>query len=121
MGYFSKNNVPEGTSSLIAEITTPIDNQLYKISDDLLTEQVVNDLDKLSIINKKDIIVIDIKTNKYAYVVPDTNYRENLDKIRKYTKSVGIELLGRFGEHEYINMDQTIIKSKNMANYLNNM
>jgi protoporphyrinogen oxidase len=119
MGYFSKSNVPDGKSSLIAEITAPINSELYKISDDNLIERVVNNLDKISIFNKKDIVTTDTILNKYGYVIPDKNYRENINKIRKYTDSLNIKLLGRFGEHEYLNMDQIISRSKKLAEELN--
>lgn len=121
MGYFSKNNVPEGKSSLIAEITMPEGSELYNMSNDAIIEKAAQDLHGISILNKNEIIVGDVTNNKYGYVVPDKNYRQNINKIRDYTNSVGIELLGRFGEHDYINMDQVITRSKALAEKLNKL
>lgn len=112
MGYFSKLNVPENKSSLIAEITT---NNNCSINDEFFIEKTIDDLNKISIINKNEISEVDIKTHKYGYVIPDHNYRENINKIIAYSKSIGIYLLGRFGQHEYINMDEVILRSKQLS------
>ena len=69
--------------------------------------------------HKKEIIITDCTSRKYGYVVPDKNYRENLNKIINYFSSINIELLGRFGKHDYINMDQAIFDSKKLAEKLN--
>ncbi|MEQ8223723.1 MAG: FAD-dependent oxidoreductase, partial [Candidatus Eremiobacterota bacterium] len=117
MGYFSKHNVPEGKSSLIAEVTT--NKVTGNIDDSLLIEMAVNDLDKTGIINKKDVIITDIKNFEYGYVVYDMNYTRNITMIKDYFSGAGIALLGRFAEFEYINMDEVIKRARKLAEKIN--
>jgi protoporphyrinogen oxidase len=119
MGYFSKNNVPSGKSSLIAEITTNHGHELYSVSDDVLVEKVADDLKKENIINANDIIETDIRNFEYGYVVYDTGYRKNIGIIRSFFNDIGIELHGRFAEFEYINMDEVVRRSMNLSEKLN--
>jgi protoporphyrinogen oxidase len=119
MGYFSKNMVPGGCSSLIAEITTYRRQPLYNASDSELIEKVIKDLSKAGIINRRDIVTTDVKNIEYAYVVHDLNRQKNAKIIKDFFASLDIELLGRFAEFEYINMDEAIKKSMKMAKKLN--
>ncbi len=119
MGYFSKQNVPAGKSSVICEITTNPKNEFYKLNDPLVIERVVNDLDKMHIIEKNEICTTDIKSFEYSYVVYNKSYYKNILLIKEYFKSIGVNLLGRFGEFEYINMDDVIKRSIKMAEKLN--
>ncbi len=120
MNYFSKNNVPQGKSSLMAEITTNQKNKFNNISDANLIEKVVEDLSATNMINKNEVIETDIKNFEYGYVVYDLEYQTNIKIVRDYFKEIGIELHGRFAEFEYINMDEVIKRSFNLADKLNN-
>ena len=44
----------------------------------------------------------------FAYVVYDTEYQKNIAIIRDYCRSLGIALVGRFAQFEYLNMDGCI-------------
>lgn len=55
------------------------------------------------------------------YVIHDLNHKRNMNIIKKFFASVGIELLGRFAEFEYTNMDETINRSIGMAKKLNDL
>ena len=120
MGYFSKNTAPKGCSSLIAEITTNPATQHHHTSDAVLTEIVTSQLAKLNIIEKNQIVTTDVSNAKFGYVIYDTNYSKNITIVKDYFKSIGITLLGRFGQFEYINMDEVIKRSKLLASELNN-
>lgn len=119
MGYFSKNMVPDGYSSLVAEVSTYKSHALYKVSDSGLIQMVINDLSKIGIIDKNEIVTTDIKNIEYAYVIHDLNHKKNMKILKEFFLSIGIELLGRFGEFEYINMDEAIKRSLNLAKQLN--
>ncbi len=119
MGYFSKNMVPNGCSSLIAEVTTHNNYFLDDCSDAAIIERIINDLCKIGIINRHDVITTDIKDIEYAYVVHDLNRKKNIKIIKEFFTFIGIELLGRFAEFEYINMDEVIKRSIEMAGKLN--
>lgn len=119
MGYFSKNMVPKDCSSLVAEISTHKGHALYNVSDSILVQMVIDSLCKTGLIKKNEITTTDIKNIEYAYVVHDLNHLKNMEILRKFFVSIGIKLLGRFGEFEYINMDAVIARSLNLAEQLN--
>lgn len=119
MKYFSPKNVPAGKSSLIAEVSMPPGSSLYRTQDGTIIERVVNDLSRLGFINKKDIVTTDIRTIDYGYVVYDDKYKKNIRIIKDYFASLKIKLLGRFGEFEYINMDEVIRRSRLLTEELN--
>lgn len=119
MGYFSKNTVPEGKSSLMAEVTTNPSFEHHKTSDSVLTEMVANNLEQCGIIKQADIVTTDIQNIEFGYIVYDLNYYKNMAVIKNFFKSINVDLLGRFGQFEYINMDEVIKRSKAMAVKLN--
>lgn len=119
MAAFSEWTVPVGKSSVIAEISTPKDGELYRASDAYLVERVIADLEKLNILDRKDVVVTEVRRVEHGYVVYDLDYQKKMDKIRGYFKELGVELLGRFAEFEYINSDQAVIKALKLAQKMN--
>jgi protoporphyrinogen oxidase len=119
MGFFSKNNVPQGTSSIMAEVTVNERIALSKVSDAGLIEKVAEDLDKIGIIKKQEIIATDIHNSEYGYVVYDHAYKKSIAIVREYCNSIGITLHGRFAEFEYINMDEVIRRSIALGDRIN--
>jgi protoporphyrinogen oxidase len=121
MGYFSPENVPEGCSSLIAEITFPPGDRNGPASDDTIIERTLEDLAGLGIVDKKDVLTTELQNIEYAYVIYDQKRRENMNLVKRYFSSCGIDLLGRFAEFEYINMDEVLRRSLSLAGSLNNV
>jgi len=68
----------------------------------------VEDLDRLGILREDDVLLTTVYRFKYAYVIYDQNYKENLKTITKYLKELGIDSIGRFGSWEYANMDAVV-------------
>lgn len=120
-GYFSRYNVPRGTSAVVAEISTNRNNKLRNYSDAGLIQRTVKDLERLNILRKKDVVTTQARNFEYAYVVYDSNYTKNMKIIRRYFSALGIELLGRFAEFEYINMDEVFRRSRVLAEKLNSL
>lgn len=118
MGYFSRKMVPKGKSSLVAEITARAGHELRGISDASLTERVVDELHNAGIIDRRDVVVTDVKTIEYAYVLHDIERPKNMAVIGDYFDSLGIHLHGRFSQFEYINMDEVIRRSIELAGRL---
>ena len=99
---------PEGKSSILVEITYFDDINLNKQTDAEIIKRVEDDLIKINLIEKNDVIFKDIFTYKYAYVI-DTLDTKNLKKeINEYFSTQGIDVVGRFAEWEYMNMDDVI-------------
>ncbi len=92
-GVLSPNNCPPGMDSITVEISKP---ELYKVEDIFK-----NIRDELRITTKP--IVMNV--TKFAYVVFDKYRAKTLTLVKEYMSRLGINLLGRFGEWEYPNMD----------------
>jgi protoporphyrinogen oxidase len=119
MGFFSPNMVKPGTSSLIAEVTVPPGGELDRMSDDVLVEETVRGLESVGIIKRGEIIASETRRFEYGYPVYDLNYTANMKRIRAYFSELGVDLLGRFAEFEYINSDECLHRAMTMARRLN--
>lgn len=78
------------------------------MTDAELIGQVTETLEKMKIIKKSQIIWSRVYRQPFAYVVYDLGYQENIRVIREFCASIGIPLLGRFAQFEYLNMDGCI-------------
>jgi protoporphyrinogen oxidase len=112
---FSPKVAPSGMSSVLAEITCPPDGDLWKRSDERIAEQTVAELHALKVLDKATVCFVKVARQKYAYVISDTEYRENLAVIRRFTDEVGVTLLGRFSEFKYLNMDACVERAWNFV------
>jgi protoporphyrinogen oxidase len=119
MGFFSPNMVRPGTSSLVAEITTRSGDAVDQMSDADFLDVVVGDLARAGILRKEDVILRDARRVEYAYPVYDRNYTANVQVVREYIQSLGIDLLGRFAEFDYINSDECLHRALRLADKLN--
>ena len=105
---YSPYVVPQEKSSVLAEITCNIGDEIWKIKDEEIIERTIEDLHKLKLIDKEKICYSYLKRLKYAYVITDLDYSENIEEVERYTKSLGIDLIGRFAEFKYLNMDACV-------------
>ena len=116
--YFGSNYVPEGCSSIMVEITAKEGDHIWSLSNEAVTKQVVDGLDREGFINKKDVVVTDVQRTKYAYVIYDLHREKNLEIIYEYCREQEIELCGRFSEFVYYNSDAVIRSAKTIAERL---
>jgi protoporphyrinogen oxidase len=107
---------PQGKSSVLAEITCRNKDALSNKKDSEISELVISDLEKLKIFNRSDIVYSHVERCKYAYVINDLDYNQNLNVIKKFLSSEGIETVGRFSEYKYLNMDACIENAVNLVN-----
>lgn len=114
-GFFSPSMVPEGCSSLIAEMTFPPGNALLRCSDEELTERVIADLTRLGFFTRDEITVTAIRRLERGYVLYDQHRQRHMQTIRSYFTSAGIALCGRFAEFEYLNMDECLNRARRLA------
>jgi len=105
---YSPYVTPNGKSSVLAEITCNVGDEIWKMGNQELIEQTIEDLSKLKILCKSDVCFEAVKRLKYAYVVNDLEYQNNIETVRNYVEGIGIDLVGRFSEFEYLNMDACI-------------
>jgi len=109
---YSRHVAPSGKSSILAEITYREGDQISKMKDEEIAEITIENLHKLEVLNKKDVILVTIHKFKYAYVIYNLNYKNNLEAIFKYLNKIGIDSIGRFGSWKYANMDAVIKMTK---------
>lgn len=105
---YSPHVVPEGKSSVMAEITCNFRDIIWRMKDEAIIKKVIDDLHQLKIIDKEWVCFSDVGRLKYAYVINDLDYQENTSTIKEYMQKAGIDLLGRFSEYKYLNMDGCI-------------
>jgi len=118
--YFGLNYVPEGCSSIMAEITAKEGDAIWSMSNEKITAEVIDGLVREGFIDKKNVVTTDIKRTKYAYVIYDIDREKNLKVIYEYCKEQGIPLCGRFAEFEYYNSDAVIRSAKTVADRMLN-
>lgn len=121
LANFSPNCAPDGKSSILAEITCSLaDNEIWNASDQAVVDRVVGDISQLGIIGAAgDICYSKVKRTQYAYVIYDLDYPQNIRIIRNFFDGLGITLLGRFSEFEYLNMDACVRRAMTRAEELN--
>jgi protoporphyrinogen oxidase len=105
---FSRHAAPEGCSSILAEITHQPGDEAAGISDDELISEVVSMLSSMKICTPDQVVFSSVVRQQYAYVVYDLAYQKNIGIIREYCAKIGIPLVGRFAQFEYLNMDGVI-------------
>ena len=110
----SPDNVPEGCSSLQAEIF--FSNKAEIPAADKVLENTINKLIEMGIFKEEDLIVKDIRFEKYANVIFDKDIYKNRAAVLDYLKSKGIESIGRFGKWEYMWTHQAFEDGRRTSN-----
>lgn len=116
--YFGSSCVPQGRSSLVAEITVNEGDGVCEMLDGELVDHVVAGLKREGFIRRGDVCETDVARRRYAYVVNDLNYSKNTKVIREFVRERGIVLCGRFSEWKYLNMDACIHSARETARSL---
>lgn len=114
---YSTNVTPEGCSSILAEITYNEGDEVSMMSDDQIIAHTVEHLEEMGLLEKKDLVYTRCDRFRYAYVVYDLDYLKNIAIVRDYFGTTGIDLVGRFSEFEYLNMDGCI---RHVLDYIGN-
>ena len=106
----SPDNAPEGCSSLQMEV--------YCKENDYTEQELLNGtvgkLIELGIIEKEDILFTHVGFEKYANVIFSEPIYESRKIVQDYLKSCNIELIGRFGEWDYLWTDQSLLSGLNV-------
>ncbi len=114
---YSSFVAPKDRSSVLAEITCTLESDVWRMKDEDILVRVMDDLHDLKVIDRQSVCFAKVKRFQYAYVINDLTYDKNMRIIRNYANKMGIRLLGRFGEFEYLNMDACI---RHCIDYANN-
>ncbi len=116
LNFLGKNYTIKGTTTFEIEITYRKNSKVSRMDNNLIKKKIIEGLKKLSLLKKnKDINFFTIKKFKYAYVIYNLPHRKSVDKLIKYYSKFKISCIGRWGSWEYLNSDQVIHKSKELA------
>lgn len=105
---YSRHGAPDGCSAILAEITHQPGDNVADMTDDELISEVVDMLQSMQILHNDQIVCSSVERQPYAYVVYDLGYQKNIAIVKEYCKEIGIPLVGRFAQFEYLNMDGCI-------------
>jgi protoporphyrinogen oxidase len=105
---YSRHVAPEGCSAILAEITYQPHDEVAGMSDAELTDEVMEMLKKMHLVTKDQVVYSSVERQPFAYVVYDLGYLKNIALVKDYFNGLGIPLVGRFAQFEYLNMDGCI-------------
>ena len=105
---FSCHAAPDGCSAILAEITHQPGDEISRMTDDELVTEVLSMLETMQLCTRDRVVFTSVEHQPFAYVVYDLGYLKNIEIIKKYSQLVGIPLVGRFSQFEYLNMDGCI-------------
>ena len=108
LSNYSPNMAPSGKGTIIAEISHPPGESVGEP-----IGETIEGLEKIGI--NVEVEVAKAWENKYAYVVTNHDYFRVMPEIRRKLEEMGILLLGRHGNWEYLNMDAVWSRAKGMA------
>jgi protoporphyrinogen oxidase len=116
---FSPHNVPPGCFSIQAEITTSPGSELMSWSDDSVIDHVLEGLRKRGLVPADaELVFRDVQRFRYGYVVYTQGYERDLQLASEWFAGQGILLHGRFGAHQYVNVDGCLKNSMDLAKEL---
>ena len=96
----SPENAPKNCSSLQAEIFFSNKSRIPAPGE--ILEKTVGKLVEMGLFTTKDILVKDVRFEKYANIIFDKNIYKNRKTVIDYLNSVGIKSIGRFGKWDYM-------------------
>lgn len=108
----SPDNAPNGCSSLQFEIYSRGVNSKFKKED--LTDNVIYALKKMKIADKEDIIFTHHKYLQYGNVIFDNGMEKKRNLVRLYFNSCDVQMIGRFGEWDYLWSNQSFLSGYNV-------
>jgi len=113
---YSQDVAPTGHSSILAEITYHEGDDVSKMPDQKIIDHVIKALKNMNIVKEReDIVYTALERQTYAYVIYDLDYKKNIAIVKEFCAKLGIGIVGRFSEFEYLNMDGCIRNAMNFV------
>ncbi len=107
----SPDNVPDGCSSIQAEVYFSKDKKINISPKDIL-EDTINKFIGMGIFEREDIAVKDIREEEYANIVFKPSIYQSRKIVLEFLRGLDIVTVGRFGEWKYLWSDQSLISGK---------
>lgn len=113
---FSPFNAPAGQFLVQSEIVVASLDDVAHLSDNDIAAHVYAGLRSRNLV-ATDAELINTYVDRYelAYVVYTSGFEDDLNLVTTWAKSVGIRLHGRFGSHNYLNVDGCLAQSIELA------
>lgn len=109
----SKFCAPRGAGAISTEIGY---SRFKPLNKEAVYDLTLKKLKSTKVLKPSDkIIYRNITDLKYAYVIFDKNRKPCVNKIRSFLRKYDIETSGRFGEWDYLWMDESILSGKRTA------
>ena len=106
---WSKKMAKPGKTSLCVNITCRVGDETWRMKDKDLITRVISDLEKVNILQARDVYDGFVVRLPYAYPVYDIAYKGKLAKVRNYLESLpNFYVSGRTGNFQYINSDRAM-------------
>jgi len=115
LSNYSPYNAPEGKGLILAEITVP-PNVIASLG---VVERVIKDLQRLNIIDEREVIFAKMYMNEYGYPVHKLDLGQTREAVVGYLYKLGIMSIGRWGSWRYVNMDSIVKQVENIGTSLN--
>ena len=94
-------------------------DKLWSMTDSELSELAISEAIRYSLFNKEDVYKTKVIREKKAYPIYTGSYI-HIDKVSDYFKNYkNLYIMGRNGEHKYINMDYAMVCGINIARDIN--
>jgi protoporphyrinogen oxidase len=102
----SEKNVPPGCSSIQFEIYHHPDSVINQRA---VIENTLQGIKKMNLCKEDDIMFVDYRLLPYGNVLFLHGMEKERDCIRTYIQNQGVDLIGRFGEWDYLWSDQSYL------------
>lgn len=113
---FSPHVAPKGKTLVCCEITCKRGDDIWRATQERLTQIAEDDLVKVGLISKGEVCGSVIKKIPYAYPLYEVGYEKHLDPMMEYVRGVtNLHSTGRQGNYRYNNMDQSVEMGRKLA------
>ena len=110
---FSNNVAPYGKSAIYTEVAYSKNRPINK---NKIVKEIINDLKASGILGKNNkISILDINDIKYGYPIYDNHYFQATQAIKKFLLANNIIACGRYGNWQYMSMEDAILDGKQVA------
>lgn len=110
----AKDNVPEGCCSMQAEVYVSKYRKL-SMTDEEILENTIEQLSGMGLFSKRDVIVKDIRFEKYANIMFTPKIYDARKKVLDYLEENGVYCAGRFAQWDYLWLEQSLMSGKYVA------
>jgi len=94
-------------------------DNLWNLPDEELANLAISEAEKYHLFKKSDVYKTKVIREKKAYPIYTGTYR-HINKIKDYLKNYkNLYIMGRYGEHKYINMDYAMVCGITIARDIN--